>query len=67
MVTAMSEHPNAIRVRELFDAFRRADPRDPRRDPRDASGTSPAAPESSAGEHRGRDAILAFLGNVQSR
>ena len=61
----MREHPNAIRIRELFDAFR----------DRDLAVIQAAIPEQAvwhfpgrqgalAGSHVGRSAILAFLGQV---
>ena len=63
----MSEHPNARLVRDLFDAFRNADlPRILAAIPEDAVWHFPGRAGKLAGEHRGRDAILAFLGNVQA-
>ncbi len=61
----MREHPNAIRIRELFEAFR----------DRDLAAIQAAIPEQAvwrfpgrqgalAGSHVGRSAILAFLGQV---
>ena len=61
----MVEHPNAILVRRLFDAFRA----------RDLAAIVAAIPDDCvwhfpgrrgklAGAHRGRDAVLAFLGTV---
>jgi ketosteroid isomerase-like protein len=61
----MKEHPNAARIRALFQAFR----------DRDLAAIQAAIPEDAvwhfpgktgglAGEHRGRAAILAFLGKV---
>ena len=61
----MAEHPNAGRVRGLFQAFR----------DRDLAAIQAAIPEHAvwhfpgrkgalAGSHRGREAILAFLGKV---
>ena len=61
----MRDHPNAIRIRELFAAFRN----------RDLATIQAAIPETAvwhfpgrqgalAGSHVGRDAILAFLGQV---
>jgi len=63
----MAEHPNAIRIRGLFQAFR----------DRDLAAIQAAIPEQAvwhfpgrkgalAGSHRGRAAILAFLGQVVS-
>jgi len=62
---AVAEHPNAILVRRLFDAFRT----------RDVATIVAALPDDLvwhfpgrrgrlAGAHRGRDAVLAFLANV---
>lgn len=63
----MSEHPNAQRVRELFDAFHRADVEKIIGSiPEDAVWHFPGRAGKLAGEHRGRDAILAFLANVQA-
>lgn len=61
----MTEHPNAVRIRGLFQAFRE----------RDLAAIQAAIPERAvwhfpgrkgalAGSHRGREAILAFLGKV---
>ena len=61
----MTEHPNAARIRGLFQAFR----------DRDLAAIQTAIPERAvwhfpgrkgalAGSHRGRAAILAFLGKV---
>ena len=63
----MSEHPNALLVRSLFDAFAR-------RDlaailalvPDDLVWHFPGRRGRLAGAHRGRDAVLAFLANVES-
>jgi len=63
----MSEHANAVRIRGLFQAFR----------DRDLAAIQAAIPEQAvwhfpgrqgalAGSHRGRDAILAFLGKVMA-
>jgi ketosteroid isomerase-like protein len=63
----MSEHPNAARIRGLFRAFRE----------RDLAAIQAAIPEQAvwhfpgrqgalAGSHRGRPAILAFLGQVMA-
>jgi uncharacterized protein len=63
----MNEHPNARLVRDLFDAFRAADlPRILGAIPEDAVWHFPGRNGKLAGEHRGRDAILAFLGKVQA-
>jgi hypothetical protein len=61
----MTEHPNAVRIRGLFQAFR----------DRDLAAIQAAVPEQAvwhfpgktgglAGSHRGRAAILAFLGKA---
>jgi uncharacterized protein len=61
----MVEHPNATRIRGLFQAF----------GDRDLAAVQAAIPEQAvwhfpgrkgalAGSHRGREAILAFLGKV---
>ena len=61
----MAEHPNAVRIRGLFQAFR----------DRDLAAIQAAIPENAvwhfpgrrgalAGSHRGREAILAFLGKA---
>jgi hypothetical protein len=63
----MTEHPNAVLVRRLFDAFRA----------RDLAAIVAAVPDDLvwhfpgrrgqlAGTHRGRDAVLAFLGGVSA-
>jgi len=63
----MKEHANAVRIRGLFQAFR----------DRDLAAIQAAIPEQAvwhfpgrqgalAGSHRGRDAILAFLGKVMA-
>jgi ketosteroid isomerase-like protein len=63
----MSDHANATRVRDLFDAFRRADVKKIHAAiPEDAVWHFPGRTGKLAGEHRGRDAILAFLANVQA-
>jgi ketosteroid isomerase-like protein len=63
----MSEHPNALRVRELFDAFHRSDvAKILEAIPADAVWHFPGRAGKLAGEHRGRDAILTFLANVQA-
>jgi hypothetical protein len=62
----MSEHPNAVRVRELFDAFRRGDIDAVRAViPEWAVWHFPGRRGQLAGSHRGRDAIFAFLLKVQ--
>ena len=63
----MSEHPNALLVRSLFDAFARRD-----LDailalvPDDLVWHFPGRRGKLAGAHRGRDAVLAFLANVET-
>lgn len=62
----MSTHPNALRLRQLFEAFRQADLEtivtviDA-----DAVWHFPGRAGKLAGSHRGRDAILEFLLQVQ--
>jgi len=61
----MSEHPNALRVRGLFRAFRERDVqaiRDALAE--DAVWHFPGTSGQLAGSHAGRDAILAFLARV---
>ncbi|MDX2170453.1 MAG: nuclear transport factor 2 family protein [Deltaproteobacteria bacterium] len=63
----MHEHPNAARLRALFDAFRNADLAtvvDVIAE--DAVWHFPGRDGQLAGSHRGRDAILQFLLRVQS-
>lgn len=61
----MDEHPNAIRLRALVDAFRRGDVDAIRAAIRpDATWHFPGRRGALAGSHRGHDAILAFLGRV---
>jgi ketosteroid isomerase-like protein len=63
----MTEHPNATRVRELFAAFGRADIGAVRAViPEHAVWHFPGRHGQLAGAHRGRDAIFAFLLNVQA-
>jgi ketosteroid isomerase-like protein len=65
-VTDRAEHPNAIRVRQLFDAFRSADVNAIRETvPEDATWHFPGRHGKLAGEHQGRDAIFRFLLDVQ--
>ena len=63
----MAEHPNALLVRRLFDAFHA----------RDLAAIVAAVPEDLvwhfpgrrgrlAGTHRGRDAVLAFIADVSA-
>jgi hypothetical protein len=62
----MSVHPNAIRIRELFAAFRGGDIDTVRSViPEHAVWHFPGRRGQLAGSHRGRDAIFAFLLNVQ--
>lgn len=63
----MEEHPNAARVRQMFQAFRAGDVETIRAlIPADAVWRFPGRRGQLAGEHRGRDAIFAFLLNVQA-
>src|SRR5262249_25367387 len=63
----MAEHPNAIRVRPLFAAFRAGDIATIQAlIPEDAAWHFPGRRGRLAGSHRGRDAIFAFLLNVQA-
>ena len=63
----MAEHPNALRIRELFAAFRAGDVA-----AIDAALAAdvvwrfPGRRGKLAGDHRGRDAILQFLLSVAS-
>jgi ketosteroid isomerase-like protein len=62
---ATAEHPNAVRIRELFAAFARADVAAIRATiPEHAVWRFPGRAGQLAGEHRGRDAILQFLTKV---
>ena len=61
----MTEHPNAQRVRDLFEAFRGGDVaaiEDAIAE--DAVWHFPGRAGGLAGSHRGRGAIFAFLGRV---
>jgi ketosteroid isomerase-like protein len=61
----MTEHPNADIVRRLFRAFDERDvPTVQALIAEDAVWTFPGARGQLAGEHRGREAIAAFLGKV---
>lgn len=61
----MSDHPNAVMVRDLFRAFREADLAAIQSTiPEDAVWSFPGRSGKLAGRHEGRDAILAFLMNV---
>ncbi len=63
----MPEHPNATRVRELFVAFRSGDIATVlAMIPEDAVSRFPGRHGKLAGEHTGRDAVIAFLMNVQT-
>lgn len=63
----MEDHPNAVLIREMFDAFRAADVETIRgMIPEDAVWRFPGRRGKLAGEHRGRDAIFSFLANVQT-
>jgi ketosteroid isomerase-like protein len=63
----MAEHPNALRIRELFAAFRAGDVA-----AIDAALAAdvvwrfPGRRGKLAGEHRGKDQIFSFLMNVQA-
>jgi uncharacterized protein len=64
---AMSAHPNAARIRELFAAFRSGDIETVRAViPEHALWHFPGRRGRLAGTHRGRDAIFGFLLNVQA-
>lgn len=61
----MSEHPNATRVRALFDAFRTSDVEAIRAAiADDAVWHFPGRRGGLAGSHRGHDEIFAFLARV---
>jgi hypothetical protein len=61
----MPEHPNAVLVRDVFAAFRAGDIDVVRAAiGSDAVWHFPGRTGKLAGDHRGRDAILAFLTNV---
>lgn len=63
----MAEHPNATRIRQLFAAFRSADLETIRATiPENAVWHFPGQRGKLAGTHAGRDAIFAFLMNVQT-
>lgn len=63
----MPEHPNATRIRQLFQAFRAADLATIQAViPEHAVWHFPGHRGLLAGDHRGRDAILAFLLQVQA-
>lgn len=61
----MSEHPNAVLVRNMFAAFERAELAELQTAiPTHAVWHFPGRKGKLAGEHSGRDAILAFFMNV---
>ncbi len=63
----MPEHSNATRIREMFAAFRTADVETIRAViPEDAIWHFPGRRGKLAGDHRGRDAIFAFLLSVSA-
>ena len=63
----MSTHPNALRIRRLFDAFHHGDLATIQEMiPEAAVWYFPGRRGQLAGEHRGRDAVLAFLMKVQA-
>lgn len=63
----MSDHPNSIRIRELFAAFRAGDVETIRAViPEHAVWHFPGRAGQLAGSHRGREAIFAFLMKVQA-
>jgi ketosteroid isomerase-like protein len=67
MSAHMLEHPNATRIRQLFAAFRSGDVATVLEIiPQDAVWHFPGRHGKLAGEHKGRDAIVAFLMNVQA-
>jgi ketosteroid isomerase-like protein len=66
-MTATPEHPNATRIRRLFDAFRDANVDQIREMiPEDAAWHFPGRRGKLAGTHQGRDAIFHFLLDVQA-
>ncbi len=61
----MAEHPNAVVVRNMFAAFERADLAEVQTAiPEHAVWHFPGREGKLAGDHRGRDAIIAFFLNV---
>ena len=63
----MSEHPNAVRIRELFAAFRAGDVATILAlIPEPAVWHFPGRRGQLAGTHRGREAIFAFLLKVRA-
>ena len=65
-MTGEADHPNATRIRHLFDAFGSADVEAIRATiPEEATWHFPGRHGRLAGSHRGRDAIFRFLLDVQ--
>jgi len=63
----VTAHPNATRIRELFAAFRRGDVAAIQAlVPEDVVWHFPGRRGRLAGDHRGRDAVFAFLMSVQA-
>jgi ketosteroid isomerase-like protein len=63
----VAEHPNATRIRQLFAAFRSGDVATVTAIiPGDAVWRFPGRHGQLAGEHKGREAIVAFFMNVQA-
>jgi ketosteroid isomerase-like protein len=63
----MTEHPNAVRIRDLFAAFRRGDVEAVRAIiPEHTVWHFPGRRGQLAGTHVGRDAVFAFLLNVRA-
>src|ERR1051325_2660038 len=63
----MPEHPNAVRIRDLFAAFRAGDVAAiDAAIAADAVWRFPGRHGNLAGEHRGNEQIFAFLMNVQA-
>jgi ketosteroid isomerase-like protein len=66
-MSAPPEHPNAIRIRELFAAFRAGDVATIQATiPADAIWHFPGRRGRLAGDHVGREAVFAFLVNVRT-
>jgi len=62
-----TDHPNATRIRQLFEAFRATDVEAIRETiPENAAWHFPGRRGKLAGAHRGRDAIFRFLLDVQA-
>ena len=67
MAASAPEHPNALLVRRLFDAFRARDlAAIVATVPDDLVWHFPGRRGRLAGTHRGRDAVLAFLADVSA-